>query len=101
MSDPERPDIHAFHELEQLIRALGDEMAGWRRRAQQAEAKLKEVAPAPARGEGRGGREAGGSPLERENAALRARLEAARRRTRTLLDRMRFLRQQHGLGVEK
>ncbi|MGI8499005.1 MAG: hypothetical protein ACR2OG_15645 [Gemmatimonadaceae bacterium] len=104
MSDPERPDIHAFHELEQLIRALGDEMAGWRRRAQHAEAKLKEPAtdaPRSGGGGGRGGRDASFTSLERENAALKTRLEAARKRTSALLDRMRFLRQQHGMGVEK
>jgi hypothetical protein len=33
--------------------------------------------------------------LERENADLKKRLEAARSRTRQVLDRVRFLRQQH------
>jgi hypothetical protein len=33
--------------------------------------------------------------LERENAELKKRLEAARTRTRQILDRVRFLRQQH------
>ena len=45
MSDSERPDLAAYRELEQLIRTLGDEMAAWRRRAHEAEAHLKEVAP--------------------------------------------------------
>ena len=33
--------------------------------------------------------------LERENASLKMRLEAARGRTRQMLERVRFLRQQH------
>jgi hypothetical protein len=33
--------------------------------------------------------------LELENAELRKRLETARARTRQILDRVRFLRQQH------
>ena len=45
MSYSERPDLVAFQELEHLILVLADEMAGWRRRAQEAEAKLK-VPPA-------------------------------------------------------
>jgi hypothetical protein len=34
--------------------------------------------------------------LERENAELKKRLDAARARTRQVLNRVRFLRQQHG-----
>jgi predicted nucleic acid-binding Zn-ribbon protein len=86
VSDSERPDLVAFQELEHLIMALADEMAGWRRRAQEAEAKLKAV-PAT------GGR-ANAAALERENRELRERLEAARARTKQLLDKLRFLRQQ-------
>jgi hypothetical protein len=33
--------------------------------------------------------------LERENAGLNTRLEAARARTQQMIDRVRFLRQQH------
>ena len=47
MSDSERPDLVAFQELEHLIHALADEMAGWRRRAHEAEAKLKAAPPVP------------------------------------------------------
>lgn len=125
MSDSARPDLAAFRELEQLIRALGDEMAGWRRRAHEAEARLKAsearlarlaaeqsaaaggAAPAAA-GDAtdvRAGRSADSgaakqlvATLQRENQELRLRLEAARQRTRQLLDRVRFLRQQHQLG---
>jgi predicted nucleic acid-binding Zn-ribbon protein len=86
VSDSERPDLVAFQELEHLITALADEMAGWRRRAQEAEAKVK-AAPAT------GGR-ANAAALERENRELRERLEAARARTKQLLEKLRFLRQQ-------
>jgi hypothetical protein len=125
VSDSARPDLAAFRELEQLIRALGDEMAGWRRRAHEAEARLKATearlarqtteqpvaaaaaAPsaAPGTSAGRAGQpaESGATnqlvaALQRENQDLRLRLEAARQRTRQLLDRVRFLRQQHQLG---
>ena len=99
MSDSERPDVEAFHELEQLIRALGDEMAVWRRRAHEAEARLRSVEPASPNAADSGDGHI--AALERENAELRARLESARQRTKQLLERMRFLRQQHELGVER
>jgi DNA repair exonuclease SbcCD ATPase subunit len=99
VSDSEQPDVLAFEELQQLIRALGDEMAAWRRRAHEAEARLKELTPPP-------GAAAPIMPgrvreLEQENDELRQRLEAARQRTKQLVDRMRFLRQQHELGAER
>lgn len=87
MSDNERPDLVAFQELEHLIHALADEMAGWRRRAHEAEAKLKSVPPVPA------GR-VNAAALEKENRELRERLDAAKTRTRQLLEKLRFLRQQ-------
>lgn len=86
MSDSERPDLVAFQELEHLIIALADEMASWRRRAHEAEAKLKTPPPSS-------GRQASAA-LERENRELRERLEAARTRTKQLMDKLRFLRQQ-------
>ena len=96
MSDSERPDQEAFEELEHLVRALGEELAVWRRRGQLAEARVKELEAAL---------DTGARPhdnrvrdLERENAALRSRLDAAGERTKALLDRMQFLRQQHELG---
>jgi chromosome segregation ATPase len=106
VSDSERPDLAALRELEQLIGALGDEMAAWRRRAHAAEARCRELedlvtaknrepasAPEPA--------SETMAELQSENEALRRRLEAARVRTRQLLDRLRFLRQQHQQGVER
>lgn len=91
-SDSERPDIESFQELQQLVRHLGEELATFRRRAQQAESRVKAFDSAS------------GGPrvnpervdrLERENADLKRRLEAARARTKQVLDRVRFLRQQH------
>ena len=108
------PDTAAFRELQQLVRHLVDELAGFRRRALQAEARLRQLESsdtsatsraesadqAPVRhdhveGDGRA------AELEAENARLRARLEQATDRTRKMLDRVRFLRQQHLIGGEK
>jgi hypothetical protein len=86
VSDSERPDLVAFQELEHLIEALADEMASWRRRAHEAEAKVKAV-PAS-------GGKASAAALEKENREFRERLEAARVRTKQLLEKLRFLRQQ-------
>src|SRR5688572_33449886 len=49
VSDSAPPDFVAFHELEQLVRSLGEELAGFRRRALAAEGRLKalEVANGP------------------------------------------------------
>ena len=74
------------------MRHLGDELASFRRRALQAEARVKAIDASatgtrisPERME----------KLEMENAELKKRLETARSRTRQVLDRVRFLRQQH------
>lgn len=98
MSDSERPDVAAYLELEQLIRALGDEMAAWRRRAHEAEAHLKEVAPQAIKNIGTG---PSSEVLERENRDLKHRLDAAKKRTKQLLEQVRFLRQQHETGAER
>ena len=92
MSDSARPEITAFTELEQLVHHLGDELASFRRRALQAEARLKSLESTGVKGVV--------SPervqfLERENAGLTTRLDAARARTQQMIDRVRFLRQQH------
>ncbi|MFI5228771.1 MAG: hypothetical protein ACHQWU_06865 [Gemmatimonadales bacterium] len=76
-----------------MLQHLGEELASFRRRAHAAEAKLKEL-------EGRDGGaasiEMAGriSKLERENGSLRKRLDAAGARTKQMLDRVKFLRQQ-------
>jgi hypothetical protein len=97
MSDRARPE-HALEEVESLVRHLGDELAGFRKRALAAESRLRDVEAA-----------GGTSPsdleqlatlrdrvaeLERDNAALRGRLGAAADRTRQMMDRVHFLRQQ-------
>lgn len=90
-SDSEHPEV-AFQELQKLVRHLGDELTAFRRRALQAESRIKTLeasagAPhlSPERVE----------MLERENAELAKRLESARTHTGQMLDRVRFLRQQH------
>jgi alkylhydroperoxidase family enzyme len=94
VSDKERPEVAAFQELEMLVRHLGEELANFRRRALQAETQLRSI-------EARGPTFADVSrldALEAENAALRARLDAASGRAQSLLDRVRFLRQQQDLA---
>ena len=108
---PAQPGEAAFQELQYLVRNLVDELAGFRRRALAAEARLRELEPPSSAGNGASG--SGASPaasagrtarlaeLEQENAVLRARLDSAAERTRRMLDRVRFLRQQHGAGAER
>ena len=91
MSDSVRPE-KAFAELQQLVRHLGDELTAFRRRALKAEAKVKEIDSASAVGSVSPQRI---QKLERENAALAKRLSSARTRTRQMVERVRFLRQQH------
>jgi hypothetical protein len=97
VSDSVRPEVAAFAELEQLVKHLGDELASFRRRALQAEARIKSLESTGVKGVV--------SPervqfLETENAGLTGRLDAARARTQQMIDRVRFLRQQHdGAGA--
>jgi predicted nucleic acid-binding Zn-ribbon protein len=83
MSAKERPEAAAFRELETLVRSLGEEVAVWRRRAVQAEEKLKEPA---ARGKTSG--------ADSEAAMLKTRLHRAEERVRQMMESIRFLRQQ-------
>lgn len=101
MSDSARPDLAAFHDLEQVVRALADTMSGWRRRALLAESRVREYEEREA---------AAGTPavdperlsaLEEENARLRTQLASAGERTRQLLERVRFLRQQQEIEAER
>jgi predicted nucleic acid-binding Zn-ribbon protein len=102
MSDSERPEGVAFRELEQLVRHLGDELAGFRRRALVAEARLRELESEEAQPAVKQQRELGDrlNQLEHDNAVLRGRLEAATARTQAMLDRVRFIRQQ-AQGAER
>ena len=96
----ERPDLKALGELEQLLRHVTDELAGWRRRTLRAEAELAEARAS-------GGVVAGPElkqarqrivDLETENQALRQRIDAAKERLRLLAGRLSFL-EQHGGGT--
>jgi small-conductance mechanosensitive channel len=101
----------AFTELEQLVRHLGEELSSFRRRALQSEARLKtleserEARRATEDAFIRADAAAPPSPrvaeLERENAELRRRLDVATTRTRQVLERVRFLRQQQAHGGER
>ena len=95
----DRPDLKALNELEQLLRHVTEELAGWRRRTLRAEAELAE---ARASGGVVAGPELKSSrqrvvELETENQALRQRIEAAKERLRVLAARLSFL-EQHGGG---
>ena len=102
MSDSERPEALAFRELEQLVRHLGDELAGFRRRALVAENRVRELESEENQPELREQRQLGDrlNQLEHDNAILRSRLEAATARTRAMLERVRFIRQQ-AQGAER
>ena len=96
MSDSERPEVVAFHELTTLVRRLADELAGFRRRALVAEARVRELeeqAAQPARQQQRHLAERV-TELEQENATLRDRLDGATERANRMLERVRFMRQQ-------
>ena len=94
-SDNARPEVVAFQELSLLVRHIEDELASFRKRALAAEARVKELEAI-----------SGDEPtdivaLTRENADLKKRLDAATDRTRQLLERVRFVRQQGAKGGEK
>jgi hypothetical protein len=91
MSVPERPDALAFRDLQGVVHNLVDELAGFRKRALAAEAKLKGFESATGSSAKTGARLA---ELEEENARLRAQVEKARASTRGMLEKVRFLRQQ-------
>jgi hypothetical protein len=97
MSDNERPDQHAFDDLNTLVRHLADELAAFRRRALVAEARLKEL-EAHEGGAANLQLAARSAELESENERLRERLEAASGRARKILERVKYLRQQTQAG---
>jgi hypothetical protein len=99
MSDSVRPEITAFRELETLVRHLGDELAGFRRRALLAEARLRELEGSEAQPVVELSERC--TQLEHENAALKGRLEAATARTRQMLDRVHFIRQQTQASADR
>jgi len=107
-----RPDVAAFRVLELLVRHLSDQLAGYRRRALQAEGRVRELeqrtqALEGALTEARAQtapvvvQSIGDGRLEVENRQLRQRLAEARERTGVLLERVRFVRQAAGQGGER
>ncbi len=108
------PSAASFDELERAVRSLGEELSFFRRRALDAERRLRELTahappvsggsvPAPAfiadPGQSAGLRDRVAA-LEAENGELRDRLAEAAERTRALADRVRFVRQQQQLAEE-
>ena len=82
----ERTELKAFRELETLVRSLGEELATFRRRALEAEAKLKDG--------GHGASRSKSGSADSETEQLRTRLARAEERVKQMMDRVRFLRQQ-------
>jgi hypothetical protein len=98
VSDSEHPETASFRELEKLVRALGEELSTFRRRALQAEGRVRELEASLAGG---GVEPSKLAALEAENKLIQGRLDAATGRARQMLDRVRFLRQQQQRGVER
>lgn len=97
--DYERPDQKALSELEQVVKHLAEELAGWRRRTQKAEGELQQ---ARANGTILAGPELDQArqrvvELETENQVLRKRIDAAKDRLQIIAGRLSFL-EQHGGG---
>lgn len=86
-------DVTAFHELEQLVRSLGEELSGFRRRALAAEGRLKALEATNAPGDLFSHERL--AAVEQENADLKQRLSVATERTNQVVAQLRFLRQQH------
>jgi hypothetical protein len=108
--DAATPGALAFDDLERAVRHIGEELAFFRRRALDAERRLREltghtpamgsvaVAAGPVDGAELRDRV---ESLEAENADLRDRLAEAAERTRALADRVRFVRQQEQLAEDE
>jgi hypothetical protein len=90
----ERPDLDALRELDEVLRHLTEELAGWRRRALSAESKVAESSRF-AEGDGGAGRV---QELEESNRGLERRLVTARSQVQEIIARLRFLEQQQGNG---
>ena len=93
MSDSAAPESASFHELEQLVRNLGEELAGFRKRALSAEGRLKSLEAANGPGDLFSHERL--AAAEQENADLKRRLSEAMERTNQVVAQLRFLRQQH------
>jgi predicted RNase H-like nuclease (RuvC/YqgF family) len=90
VSNEERPEFQALEELREVLSALSNELAAWRRRALTAEAEQTQLqldSDVVANRERMVG-------LQSENAELKQRLEAAHDRVSELISRLRFLEEQ-------
>lgn len=96
MSTHARPDSPSVLELTRLVRALGEELAGYRKRALTAEARLRTLEERVVQVTGVSSERV--VELEQENADLLQRVAAARERTTRMLARVRFLKQQREGG---
>jgi hypothetical protein len=81
-----------MHQLAQLVGLAGEELAAFRRRALQAEAKLRQYESSTRTGDLFAEQRV--VQLELENADLKARLTVATEQMRAILAQVRFLRQQ-------
>jgi hypothetical protein len=93
MSDHGRADVEAVRELEGLVRLMAEQLASFRGRALAAEERLRHLDSGDDHQDPPRVRERI-RMLEQENASLRGRLDAATARTRSVLERVHFLRQQ-------
>jgi hypothetical protein len=112
MSDNVRPEIAAFRELEVVVRRAARELAAARREGSDGLGFSPPEEPS-ATGVEAAAEDVPGpdfrpfdlerrlAAAERENAILRERLAAAGARTRQMLERVHFLRQQTQLGGER
>jgi hypothetical protein len=90
----ERPDLDAFHELEEVLHHLADELGAWRRRALTAEARVAEQLRSLDVGDTSMLRM---RELEEEHRAMEQRLGTARAKLAELVGRLGFLEEQaHG-----
>ncbi len=89
-SDGERPDLQALTALEDVLKNLESELAGWRRRALAAESKGVELSRALDADETK----THSRQLEKDGRDRAGRIELARGRVNDLIARLAFLEQQ-------
>lgn len=93
MPADERPDLAALAALEDVLKNLESELAGWRRRALAGEARAADLLRMLEAGDDAPSRS---KQLEETGRELQQRLEAAKGRVHDLLSRLAFLEQQSG-----
>ena len=93
MSDNAQADPQTIRELETLVHHLAEELAGFRRRALLAEARLKDLESHEGGAVNMDLANRAGQ-LEQDNERLQTKLDGAVERAKAMLERVRFLRQQ-------